>query len=112
MTERQARKKRDDEQFCSEWGGVVSKQAVVCVHCGVPLRLPPRVGAFGAEAAVAIVLSVFFPGAGQMIYGRVGLRLVFLLLTVLSLGLLWIVFMPISLALTIGHYSRRSRESV
>ena len=88
MAKQRKRERREDEQFRSECGGVVSKQAVVCVHCGVPLRLPPRVGAFGAEAAVAIVLSVFFPGAGQMIYGRVGLGLVFLLLTVLSLGLL------------------------
>ena len=110
MAAEQTRTKRDDEQFCSECGEAVPKAAVVCVHCGVPLGSSAARTGLGGEAILAIVLTVFFPGAGQIIYGRTGLGIAFLLATFLTVGILWIFTMPISLALTINHYSQLARE--
>ncbi len=61
MTERPSREKREDERFCSECGEPVKRAAVVCVHCGVPLR-PTVAGqqvrsGMGLEPNVAASLS-------------------------------------------------------
>ncbi len=105
MVEQQGRVKGQDEYFCPECGALVKKAAVFCVHCGVSLR-PPSRGELGAEGIAAIILTIFFPGTGQLMYGRTGMGITFLLLTILTFYVLWIVFMPISLALTVSHYVR------
>ena len=44
-----------DEEFCSSCGQVVKKEAIICVHCGVPLK-----GSKGQkDKTVAILLAVF-----------------------------------------------------
>ena len=52
MTERPRREKREDERFCSECGEPVKRAAVVCVHCGVPLR--PSVRGPGARSGTGL----------------------------------------------------------
>lgn len=45
-----------DEIFCSSCGKPVKSRAVICVHCGVPLRAtaPPK------DKTVAVILAVLF----------------------------------------------------
>ena len=74
--EQLVREKGEDEYFCSERGDLVKKAAVFCVHCGVSLR-PLAAGWLGGEGVAAIILSIFFPGTGQLMYGRIGLGLTF-----------------------------------
>ena len=38
MAEQRKRERREDERYCPECGEPVKRAAVVCVHCGVPLR--------------------------------------------------------------------------
>ena len=52
MVERPRRERREDERFCSECGEPVKRAAVVCVHCGVPLK--PLAGTASARAGTGL----------------------------------------------------------
>ncbi len=99
------KEKQPDERFCPECGEIVKKAAVICVHCGVSLKGIGK-DTNDTNKILAIVLTILFPGAGQLIYGQIGLGITFLVLTIITAYVLWIVFMPISLILTIKHYSQ------
>lgn len=47
-----------DEIFCRSCGEVIKKEAVICVHCGVPVG-GDLVGASPKEKRVAVLLAVF-----------------------------------------------------
>lgn len=52
--------KHEDEMFCSSCGEIVKKQAVICVHCGVPIR-SQSISRPGSKNKVAsVVLAVLF----------------------------------------------------
>ena len=66
-----------DEAFCRECGEIIKSAAEICPHCGVRQRPPPK-SSFesvlddlfeGGNPFVAAVLSVIFPGLGQL-YNR------------------------------------------
>lgn len=66
-----------DEVYCRDCGAVIKEQAEICPECGVRQRDPPK-GSLdslideltaGGNPFVAAVLSVLFPGLGQL-YNR------------------------------------------
>ena len=49
-----------DEIFCPSCGKIIKKQAVICVHCGVPVRRGATPGSpLPKDKTVAILLAVF-----------------------------------------------------
>lgn len=71
------RERGPDEVFCRDCGAVISDEAEICPDCGVRQRPPPRSSVDsaledvldGGNPFVAAVLSMLFPGLGQ-IYNR------------------------------------------
>lgn len=66
-----------DEVYCRDCGAVISEQAEICPECGVRQQGPPESSlerliaelTEGGNPFVAAVLSVVFPGLGQL-YNR------------------------------------------
>ncbi len=51
--------KQADEIFCSSCGRAIKKQAVICVHCGVPVQGGSLGGAQPKSKTTAVLLAVF-----------------------------------------------------
>jgi hypothetical protein len=81
--------------YCTECGGRASTEAVACPHCGATDPTGFALAAIAAHSraaahplpparpanGLAAVLSLMFPGAGQMYKGHVGNGMLWLLVT-------------------------------
>ena len=55
-----------------------------------------------------IILSVLFPGIGQIVYGRFHIGVTLLVLNGLTLYILWIILMPLGLGILL--HDRREQH--
>lgn len=55
---KQIKDKALDEVFCSSCGNVIKKDAVVCIHCGVPNRAATIT--HPKDRSIAIILAILF----------------------------------------------------
>ena len=83
-------------KFCPECGHQVRSNAFTCPECGVLLAQSEE----STRPAVALALTWFSPGAGQMMYGSMALGIVLLVVTIITLYIGWFITMPISYAMT------------
>lgn len=82
-----------NEVYCRDCGMVISSQAEICPHCGVRQRDPPKNAldtlieelTEGGNPFIAAVLSVLFPGLGQLYNRELEKGLVIIVATVVAL---------------------------
>jgi TM2 domain-containing membrane protein YozV len=92
--------------YCAACGSPIHARAVVCPHCGVATAGAAQatgaamtVALNSKSTGVAILLSLFFTGAGQWYVGRVGRGFAFLGAAILSgiliLAVVGVILLPI-----------------
>lgn len=91
-----ANQQTQGQKFCFECGSEVRSNAFTCPHCGVLQQRSQE----SSKPALALALNFFFPGSGLMFYKQMALGIVMLVLTVISFYTLWLLTMPISMAMT------------
>ena len=77
--------------YCPHCGAQVDPMAEICPKCGVRIKQAPAVVQERKNTGVAAILSVIFPGLGQIYNGQIGKGIVFIILGIIFAGLV-IVF--------------------
>ncbi|MFH0714436.1 MAG: NINE protein [Candidatus Diapherotrites archaeon] len=63
-------------KYCQDCGKKISQNAAICPNCGV--NQPGAESTEKKSRTVAVILSIFIPGTGQMYAGQFGLGLLIL----------------------------------
>ena len=91
-----AHQSESQQRFCTDCGKQVSPKAFTCPQCGVLLaRLEDS-----SKPAIAMALSFFLPGVGQIMYGQTVWGILLLIFTVITLYVGWLITMPIAVGMT------------
>lgn len=101
--------------YCWNCGNQADPAAIVCVRCGVALKELQPARPEGADKKLACALTaILLAGLGihKFILGYTGEGLTMLLVTVLTLGIGWIVMGPISIIEGIIYLTKSDEEFV
>ena len=103
--------RRADEAFCHSCGNVISREAAICMACGVATRrVAYSSGAGGVEAkskTASVLLAIFFSyftwiytyrEDAAKFWAGFGINIVMFVLTVFTLGLGIFIWIPVGLA--------------
>ncbi|KAF5415194.1 MAG: hypothetical protein C5S48_06315 [Candidatus Methanogaster sp.] len=88
------------EKFCSNCGEQIDVRAEICPHCGVRVAIPTSV----KNPAVAVILSFFVVGLGQVYNGKYKTAILMFVLAVIS-AMLWSVGIGVITSLIIWIWS-------
>lgn len=72
---------------CLECSKEISSSAISCPYCGHPLRVVEKIiiqNTVKTNNGIAAVLSLIFPGAGQIYKGKIGIGLMWLFFVILG----------------------------
>ena len=70
-----------NEKYCVNCGEKINKKAEICPKCGVRLSFPDS---NKRKLGVAVVLSFFFPGLGQIYNGQIGKGILLIFLQIIN----------------------------
>ncbi len=85
------------KRFCHACAAEIDGRAAICPKCGVPQSNTARQG--HPNAALGLILNIFFPGVGTIVLGQVGTGIVQLILG--GIGFL-LSFVLIGIPLLVG----------
>ena len=88
------------EKFCSNCGEQIDVRAEICPHCGVRVAIPQSV----KNPAVAVILSFFVVGLGQVYNGKYKTAILMFVLAVIS-AMLWSVGIGVITSLILWIWS-------
>ena len=88
------------KKFCSNCGGQIDVRAEICPHCGVRVVMPPS----AKNPAVAVILSFFVVGLGQVYNGKYKTAILMFVLAVIS-AMLWSISIGVITSLIIWIWS-------
>jgi TM2 domain-containing membrane protein YozV len=88
------------KKFCSNCGEQIDVRAEICPHCGVRVVMPPSV----KNPAVAVILSFFVVGLGQVYNGKYKTAILMFVLAVIS-AMLWSIGIGVITSLIIWIWS-------
>lgn len=91
-------------QNCPACGNEVSRNAEFCPKCGEPFVASRASRQRLWSPGIAVLLSLFIPGAGQIYKGQVGAGIIWLIITVMFLYGGWIAEEPISIIIGLILY--------
>ena len=71
--------KKKKTKFCPSCGEKIDEKAEICPKCGVRVKELPAQPTVQKSAGLAVVLSFFIPGLGQIYNGQIGKGILFII---------------------------------
>lgn len=76
--------------FCHACGASIDARAVLCTKCGVAQQQTEATRAH-PQAAVGLILNLFFPGVGTLVLGKTTVGIIQLILWLISIPLAFVL---------------------
>lgn len=67
------------QKFCFNCGNEIDEKAEICPKCGVRVKQVPIHGEI-KSSGIAVILSFFIPGLGQIYNGQIGKGILFIII--------------------------------